>query len=47
MEEIQAKLQVMLDVIRKEEFQKCFKWQKHWDQCIVSKRNYFERTSTR
>jgi len=42
-EEIQEKLQLVLDTIPKRDFQGCFQaWQKRWDRCIRAKGEYFE-----
>jgi len=43
MEEIQAKSQAVLNKLRENDFQECFKnWQCHWDCCQASEGDYFE-----
>jgi len=42
-DEIQKNLTKELFAIPKEAFQKAFQsWQKRWERCVASKRNYFE-----
>jgi len=42
-EEIQAESQVVLNPLRKNDFQECFKnWQRRWDRCQASEGDYFE-----
>jgi len=37
MQEIQAELQAVLNTLRENDFQECFKnWQRHWDHCQAS-----------
>jgi len=43
MEEIQAESQAILDTLRENDFQECFKnWQCHLDHCQTSEGDYFE-----
>ena len=43
MEEIQAELQAVLNTLRENDFQECFKnWQRRWDRCQASEGDYFE-----
>ena len=42
-EEIQAQSQAVLNTLRENDFQKCFKnWQRRWDRCQASEGEYFE-----
>ena len=42
-EEIQAELQAVLNTLRENDFQECFKnWQRRWDRCQASEGDYFE-----
>jgi len=42
-EEIQAESQAVLNTLRENDFQECFKnWQHHWDRCQASEGDYFE-----
>jgi len=42
-EEIQAELQAVLNTLRENDFQECFKnWQRRWDRCQTSEGDYFE-----
>jgi len=41
--EIQAESQVVLDTVKKDDFQECFQsWQRRWNRCIDSLGDYFE-----
>ena len=43
LEEIQAESQAVLNTLRENDFQKCFKnWQRRWDRCQASEGDYFE-----
>jgi len=43
MEEIQAESQAVLNTLRENDFQECFKnWQCCWDRCQASEGGYFE-----
>ena len=43
MEEIQAESQTVLNTLRENDFQECFKnWQRRWDSCQASEWDYFE-----
>ena len=43
LEEIQAESQAVLNTLRENDFQECFKnWQRRWDRCQASERHYFE-----
>ena len=43
MEEIQAESQAVLNTLRENDFQECFKnWQRCWDCCQASEGDYFE-----
>ena len=43
LEEIQAESQAVLNTLRENNFQECFKkWQHRWDCCQASERDYFE-----
>ena len=43
MEEIQAEWQAVLNMLRENNFQECFKnWQCRWDRCQASEGDYFE-----
>ena len=43
LEEIQGELQAVLNTLRKNDFQECFKnWQHRWDRCQTSEWDYFE-----
>jgi len=43
LEEIQAESQAILNMLRENEFQECFKnWQHCWDHCQTSEGDYFE-----
>jgi len=43
LEEIQAESQAVLNTLRENDFQECFKnWQRHWDHCQASEGDYFE-----
>ena len=43
MAEIQAELQAILNTLRENDFQECFKnWQRYWDRCQASEWDYFE-----
>jgi len=43
MAEIQAELQAILNTLRENDFQYCFKnWQRSWDHCQASEGYYFE-----
>ena len=43
LKEIQAELQVVLNMLRENDFQECFKnWQHRWEHCQVSEGDYFE-----
>jgi len=43
MEEIQAESQAVLNSLRENDFQECFKnWQRCWDRCQASEGDYFE-----
>ena len=43
LEEIQVDLQAVLNTLRENDFQECFKnWQRHWDRCQASEGDYFE-----
>ena len=43
LEEIQAESLAVLNTLRENDFQECFKnWQRRWDRCQVSERDYFE-----
>ena len=43
LEEIQAESQAVLNTLRENDFQVCFKnWQPHWDRCQVSEGDYFD-----
>ena len=43
MEEIQAQSQAVLNTLRENDFQECFKnWQRRWDRCQASEGGYFE-----
>jgi len=42
-EEIQAESQAILNTLRENDFQECFKnWQRCWDRCQASEGDYFE-----
>jgi len=42
-EEIQAESQAVLNTLRENDFQECFKnWQRRWDRCQASEGDYFE-----
>ena len=42
-EEIRAESQAVLNTLRENDFQECFKkWQRHWDRCQASEGDYFE-----
>jgi hypothetical protein len=42
-EEIQAKLQRVLDTLTEKDFQEAFqKWRRWWDRCLHAGGNYFE-----
>jgi len=42
-EEIQAELQTVLNTLRENDFQECFKnWQHRWDNCQASEGDYLE-----
>jgi dipeptidase len=42
-EEIQAETQMVLNTLTKKNFQDAFqKWQKCWDRCVCSQRDYFD-----
>jgi hypothetical protein len=42
-EEIQAETQTVLNILSKKHFQDAFqKWQKRWDQCVRSQRDYLK-----
>jgi hypothetical protein len=42
-EEIQAKLQRVLDILTEKDFQEAFqKWRRWWDQYLHAGQNYFE-----
>ena len=42
-EEIQAVSQAVLNTLRENYFQECFKnWQRRWDRCQASEGGYFE-----
>jgi len=42
-EEIQAESQAVLNTLRENGFQECFKnWQRRWDRCQASEGDYFE-----
>jgi len=42
-EEIQAELQAVLNTLRENDFQECFKnWQRCWYHCQASEGDYFE-----
>jgi len=46
-EEIQAELQQVLNMLMLADFNECFqKWQNHWDRCIQAQGDYFEGDST-
>ena len=43
LEEIQAESQAVLNTLRENDFQECFKnWQRLWDRCQASEGDYFE-----
>ena len=43
LEEIQAQSQAVLNTLRENDFQECFKnWQPRWDRCEASEGDYFE-----
>jgi hypothetical protein len=43
LEEIQAEPQAVLNTLRENDFQECFKnWQHRWDRCQASEGDYFE-----
>jgi hypothetical protein len=43
LEEIQAESLAALNTLGENDFQECFKkWQRRWDHCQASERNYFE-----
>jgi len=43
LEEIQAESQAVLNILRENDFQECFKnWQRRWDRCQASEGDYFE-----
>ena len=43
LEEIQSEMQAVLNTLRENDFQECFKnWQRRWDRCQVSEGDYFE-----
>jgi hypothetical protein len=43
LEEIQLESQAVLNTLRENDFQECFKkWQRHWDHCQASEGDYFE-----
>ena len=43
LEEIQAESQAVLNMLRENDFQECFKnWQRRWDRCQASEGDYFE-----
>jgi hypothetical protein len=45
-EEIQAKLQKVLNTLTQKDFQDSFRsWQKRWDRCVRSQGDYFEGDS--
>ena len=42
-QEIQAESQAVLNKLRENDFQECFKnWQRRWDRCQASEGEYFE-----
>jgi len=42
-DEIQAESQAVLNTLRENDFQECFKnWQRRWDGCQASQWDYFE-----
>jgi len=42
-EEIQAESQAVLNTLRENDFQECFKkWQRRWDHCQFQEGDYFE-----
>ena len=43
LEEIQAESQAVLNTLRENDFQECFKnWQRRWDRCQASEGDYFK-----
>jgi len=47
-EEIQAKLQRVLDTLIEKDFQEAFqKWRRWWDQCLRAGGNYFKGDGAR
>jgi len=43
LEEIQAESQAVLNTLRENDFQVCFKnWKRRWDRCQASEGDYFE-----
>ena len=43
LEEIQAESQAVLNTLRENDFQECFKkWQHRWDCCQASEGDYYE-----
>jgi len=43
MEEIEAESQGVLNMLRENDFQECFKnWQRRWDRCEAPEGDYFE-----
>ena len=43
LEEIPAESQAILNTLRENDFQECFKnWQRRWDRCQASEGDYFE-----
>ena len=43
LEEIQAESQAVMNTLRENDFQECFKnWQRRWDRCQSSEEDYVE-----
>jgi hypothetical protein len=42
--DIHTELQAVLDSIKENDFRSAFEvWEKRWDRCVPSKRDYFEK----